>query len=314
MKNPRQKSFNYEGSGLVIQNRFPILCREKPAIAAPSYSKKAPIFKKLVDSFLLGKVLAIIPSDKVLGFSEVIMREQKRPRRENPLLLLGPVTSLFLLVVVLPGCLATRNWVTEQLDPLGQRVSENETNLSQTTGRVDKLESQISDLDRRVGQVDAKAERALNTFGNLRLQRKLVLSMKEGAQFAFNSAVFTEQTKREIDGFLSDLKNDLKDSDSAVYLVAGHTDNTGSDNYNYELGAKRASSVARYLITQKGLDPTRIVTVSYGESAPLENNSTRQGREKNRRVEILVYKEAIASTPEPTGERTAQVGSQEPRR
>jgi outer membrane protein OmpA-like peptidoglycan-associated protein len=249
------------------------------------------------------------------------MIEQKRPRRENPLLLLGPVASLFLLLLVLPGCLATRNWVTEQLNPLGQRVSETETNLSQTAGRVDKLEgrvstveSQISDLDGRVGQADAKAERALNTFGNLRLQRKLVLSMKEGAQFAFNSAAFTEQSKREIDGFLSDLKSDLKETDSAVFLVAGHTDNTGPDDYNYDLGAKRASSVARYLIIQKGLDPTRVVTVSYGESAPIEANQTRQGREKNRRVEILVYKEAIASGAESPGEQTAQVGSQAPRR
>jgi outer membrane protein OmpA-like peptidoglycan-associated protein len=204
---------------------------------------------------------------------------------------------------------------------LGQRVSETETNLAQTGGRVDKVEgrvstaeSKISDVDGRVGQADAKAERALNTFGNLRLQRKLVLSMKEGAQFAFNSAAFTEQTKREIDGFLSDLKSDLKETDSAVFLVAGHTDNTGPDEYNYDLGAKRASSVARYLIIQKGLDPTRVVTVSYGESAPIEDNHTRQGREKNRRVEILVYKEAIASGAESPGEQTAQVGSQSPRR
>jgi peptidoglycan-associated lipoprotein len=249
------------------------------------------------------------------------MAHQHRQCREYPLFPLGPLALLFLLVLTLPGCLATRNWVSEQINPLGQRVSETETSLSQTGGRVDKVEgrvstaeSKISDVDGRVGQVDAKAQKALNTFVNLRLQRKLVLSMKEGAQFAFNSAAFTDQTKREIDGFLSDLKSDLKETDSAVFLVAGHTDNTGPDDYNYELGSKRAASVARYLITQKGLDPTRVVTVSYGESAPIDDNKTRQGREKNRRVEILVYKEAIASAPEATGEQTAQVGSQEPRR
>jgi hypothetical protein len=122
--------------------------------------------------------------------------------RENPLLFLAPVASLFLLLLVLPGCLATRNWVNEQINPLGQRVSETETNLAQTGGRVDKVEgrvstveSKISDVDGRVGQADAKAERALNTFGNLRLQRKLVLSMKEGAQFAFNSAALRSRPK-----------------------------------------------------------------------------------------------------------------------
>jgi outer membrane protein OmpA-like peptidoglycan-associated protein len=225
----------------------------------------------------------------------------------------GMVLSLFLLAPVLQGCLATRDWVNEQLNPLGQRLSDNETKLGQTGGRVEQVEGRVSgvegkvsDLDGKIGQVDAKAEKALNTFGNLRLQRKLVLSMKEGAQFASNSAAFSDQTKREIDGFLSDLKNDLKESDSAVFLVAGHTDNTGPDDFNYELGTKRASSVARYLITQKAIDPTRVVTVSYGEAAPLEDNKTRQGRQKNRRVEILVYKEGITSVADAAGEQTAR--------
>ncbi|HWP57254.1 MAG TPA: OmpA family protein [Candidatus Acidoferrales bacterium] len=224
---------------------------------------------------------------------------------------------LFLAVPLLQGCLATRNWVNEQLTPLGQRVSDSEARLGQTGGRLEKVEGRLSsvegkvtDVDGRLGQVDAKAEKALNTFANLRLQRKLVLTMKEGANFATNSASFSEQTKREIDGFLSDLKNDLKETDSPVFLIAGHTDNTGPDDYNYELGAKRAASVARYLITQKGIDPTRVVTVSYGETAPLDDNKTRQGRAKNRRVEILVYKEAIATGAEGGAEQTARVAGE----
>jgi outer membrane protein OmpA-like peptidoglycan-associated protein len=227
--------------------------------------------------------------------------------------------SLFIIVPTLQGCVATRDWVNEQLGPFGQRVSQAENKIEQTSGRVDKVEGRLSSaegrltgLDGRVGEVDAKAERALGSLANLRLQRKLVLSMKEGAQFSFNSAAFNEQTKREIDGFLSDLKNDLKDSDSAVFLVAGHTDNTGPDDYNYDLGAKRASTIARYLITQKSIDPTRVVTVSYGESAPLDDNKTRQGREKNRRVEILVYRDTIASSAEPPADQTASVPTPRP--
>jgi peptidoglycan-associated lipoprotein len=217
--------------------------------------------------------------------------------------------------LALQGCLATRNWVSEQLTPLGQRVSDTEARLSKTDGRVDKvegrlsgLEGQFSSLDGRIGQVDSKAEKALAGLANLRLDRKLVLTMREGAQFPLNSAAFNEQTKREIDGFLSDLKNDIKEGDSVVFLIAGHTDSTGSEDYNYELGAKRAQSVARYLITRKGVDPTRVITVSYGESNPLEDNKTRQGRAKNRRVEILVYREAItteAAAPQQTASAPA---------
>lgn len=244
------------------------------------------------------------------------MAQKNRESGTRRFILHGTLLSV-LVAPALQGCLATRDWVNEQLNPLGQRVSDSETRLGQTGSRVEKVEGRVSgvegkvsDLDGRVGQVDAKAEKALNTFASLRLQRKLVLSMKEGAQFPSNSAAFSDQTKREIDGFLSDLKNDLKENDSAVFLVAGHTDNTGPDDYNYELGTKRASSVARYLITQKGIDPTRVVSVSYGEIAPLEDNKTRQGRQKNRRVEILVYKEGIASGPDAAAEQTARAGSE----
>lgn len=237
----------------------------------------------------------------------------------------GVLSTALLLLISFPafqGCVATRNWVSEQLSPLGQRVSDTDARLGQTTGRVEKVEGQVSSveakvntLDGRVNQVDAKAEKALSTFANLRLQRKLVLSMKEGAQFGFNSAAFTEQTQKEIDGFLSDLKSDVKENDSVVFLVAGHTDSSGPEEYNYDLGSKRAASVARYLIAKKGIDPTRVVTVSYGESVPVEDNKTRQGREKNRRVEILVYKEGITSAPEASAEQTARAEkeSQAPR-
>jgi outer membrane protein OmpA-like peptidoglycan-associated protein len=245
------------------------------------------------------------------------MAQRNRGSFRKRLILQGVLPSLFLVAPVLQGCIATRDWVNQQLSPMGQRLSDSETRLGQTGGRVEKVEGRVTgvegkvtDLDGRVGQVDAKAEKALNTFANLRLQRKLVLTMKEGAQFASNSASFSDQTKREIDGFLSDLKSDLKEGDSAVFLVAGHTDNTGPDDYNYDLGTKRASGVARYLITQKGIDPTRVVTVSYGESSPLEDNKTRQGRAKNRRVEILVYKEGIASAADAGGEQTARSGKE----
>ena len=63
----------------------------------------------------------------------------------------------------------------------------------------------------------------------------------------------------------------------------------------YELGKRRADAVSRYLVTQKKMDPLRVVTVSYGENSPVTDNNSRDGRAKNRRVEILVYREAINS-------------------
>ncbi|MDH3442526.1 MAG: OmpA family protein [Deltaproteobacteria bacterium] len=205
-------------------------------------------------------------------------------------------------VFVLSGCMATRNWVREQVDPLSGRVTQNENRLgqaegqiSQLGGRVNAAESKIGSVEAKLGDADAKAEKALSTLGNLKFERRLVIDMKESANFGFNSAVLPLHAKKEIDGFLSDLKGDLADGGDIVFLIAGHTDNAGSEDFNYELGKRRADSIGRYLVTQKKMDPLRVVTVSYGEHSPVTDNKTREGRAKNRRVEILVYREAINS-------------------
>jgi outer membrane protein OmpA-like peptidoglycan-associated protein len=163
-------------------------------------------------------------------------------------------TSLF----VLQGCLATRDWVKEQVDPVSGRVAQGEQRLDKAEGQIGNLDGRMSgaegklgQLDGRIGQVDAKTERALNALANLRLERRFVIDMKEGANFAFNSSNLPAQAKKEIDGFMSDLKGDTAGMEGAIFLIAGHTDNVGSEDYNYELGKRRADAVSRYLMTQR---------------------------------------------------------------
>ena len=202
------------------------------------------------------------------------------------------------------GCLATRDWVKENVsDPLSGRMSKSEGRLDQAEGQIGTLggrmsgvEGRLGQFEGRLGQVDAKADRALNAISNLRLERKLVIDMKDGANFAFNSANLPKEAQREIDSFLSDFKGESAGGDGMIFMVAGHTDNVGPEDYNYELAKKRAESVSRYLITKKNLDPLRVVPVSYGQSAPVEDNKTAAGRAKNRRVEILVYRDGVTST------------------
>lgn len=213
------------------------------------------------------------------------------------------IAGVFVLVG-LQGCVATRDWVSEQLTPISGRVSEGESRLgkmdsrfSEVEGRLGQIDTRFSDVEGRIGKVDAKADKALNALANLRLEKKLVLSFKEGANFGFDSSALTEASKREIDSLFSDLKGDLKGKESALFLVAGHTDSVGTENYNYELGKKRADSVARYLITRKSVDPLKVIAVSYGKSSPMADNRSKEGRQKNRRVEILVYQEGISTAP-----------------
>jgi outer membrane protein OmpA-like peptidoglycan-associated protein len=208
------------------------------------------------------------------------------------------------VISILSGC-ATRDFVGKQVDPLSGRVSQTEIRIGQAEGQISQLgervtvsEGKISNLDNGLAEVNEKVGQALASLGNLKLERSLVIEMKEGANFEFNSSTLADEAKQKIDEFLGNLKDDLADGQNAVFLVAGHTDSTGSVDFNYELGRLRADSVIRYLVAQKKIDPLRVVTASYGEGSPVAGNETPDGRAKNRRVEIMVYSETINSNIE----------------
>jgi outer membrane protein OmpA-like peptidoglycan-associated protein len=69
--------------------------------------------------------------------------------------------------------------------------------------------------------------------------------------------------------------------------IEGHTDSTGSADYNLDLSERRANSVRHFLRSQ-GLDPGRLQAVGYGMQQPVADNSTSEGRGRNRRVEIVI--------------------------
>ncbi len=89
---------------------------------------------------------------------------------------------------------------------------------------------------------------------------------------------------------LNDLYDVLKLKKTMVVEIAGHTDNEGSPETNLKLSQSRANSVRNYLI-EKGISANRIKAVGYGETQPVADNSTTQGKQKNRRTEVRIIKE-----------------------
>lgn len=79
----------------------------------------------------------------------------------------------------------------------------------------------------------------------------------------------------------------MKEFDQTVVEVAGHTDSTGSEQYNQSLSERRANSVSQYLVA-RGISGQRLITVGMGELRPVADNNTAEGRQANRRVEITV--------------------------
>jgi outer membrane protein OmpA-like peptidoglycan-associated protein len=68
--------------------------------------------------------------------------------------------------------------------------------------------------------------------------------------------------------------------------ISGHTDNVGKKSANKKLSQQRADAVRAYLVA-KGIDPDRIKAVGYGDEKPVASNDTSEGRQKNRRIEVI---------------------------
>jgi outer membrane protein OmpA-like peptidoglycan-associated protein len=200
---------------------------------------------------------------------------------------------------IFSGC-ATKKYVGEQVTPVADRVTAIETKVGQADGKFTELgnrvtadEGKITSLESGLAKTDAKAERALASLSGLKVERKLVLATdkKDGANFGINSSDLSDKTKQDIDAFLGTFTS----GPGVILLVAGYTDNSGSEDFNYDLGLSRAEAVKRYLVTQKNIDPIQVVMVSYGEGSPIADNKTKEGRAQNRRVEISVYREVIST-------------------
>jgi len=75
--------------------------------------------------------------------------------------------------------------------------------------------------------------------------------------------------------------------------IAGHTDNTGSEEDNLKLSQRRADRVKKYLINE-GIDARRIKAKGYGENQPVAGNNTKEGKQKNRRTEVRIIGESYS--------------------
>jgi len=112
--------------------------------------------------------------------------------------------------------------------------------------------------------------------------RGLVITLGD-VLFEFNQADLINGAARNLDPLVKALNTDI----NQTVIVEGHTDNIGSKDYNLSLSEKRADSVKAYLVSQ-GIDGERVSTQGMGFEFPVANNQTKEGRQQNRRVEIIL--------------------------
>lgn len=117
-----------------------------------------------------------------------------------------------------------------------------------------------------------------------RVGEGILITFDSGLMFDVDSYDLKSSTRAN----LTELAQTLNKYEDTEVVIEGHTDSTGSDDYNQTLSERRAQSVSSYLVRQ-GVNPGRFFTMGYGEEQPVAGNETAAGRQQNRRVEVAIY-------------------------
>jgi outer membrane protein OmpA-like peptidoglycan-associated protein len=141
---------------------------------------------------------------------------------------------------------------------------------------AEKAKAEVDELLRQLSDLKAK-----------QTERGIVLTMGD-VLFAFDKATLSPGAFRNVDK----LADFLQKHPNRSVLIEGHTDNVGSDQYNLDLSEKRANAVKNALVAI-GVAEERITTKGYGEKYPVASNNTSDGRQQNRRVEVVILNEGV---------------------
>jgi outer membrane protein OmpA-like peptidoglycan-associated protein len=195
------------------------------------------------------------------------------------------VGALLVGIVGLSGC-ATKRFVGEEVSKSSaaseKRISEVQTQVETAQSRVREHDSKLAELDKSTRDALERAE-AAGKLAEGKFVYSLVLS-DDAVKFPVNRFQLSKEAQEKLAEFAERLKGENKN----VYLeIQGHTDSSGPDIYNLELGEARAEAVRRFL-SKQGIALNRMSTISYGETEPVEKNTSRKGRSQNRRVVVVV--------------------------
>ncbi len=187
--------------------------------------------------------------------------------------------------LVASGC-ATKKYVTTEVAGLEAAGSQRMDGIE---SQVEANQSRLDEQDQDMGEISQTAQEALEraiAAGKLAEGTFLfeTIFSDDKVRFGFDEYDLSDTAEQALDIFVEDLKS----RDQSVYIeIQGHTDSTGSEAYNLQLGQRRAEAVRRYL-NQRGIPLARMAVISYGMAAPIADNSTTEGRSVNRRVTVVV--------------------------
>jgi outer membrane protein OmpA-like peptidoglycan-associated protein len=224
---------------------------------------------------------------------------------------------LVLAISALTGC-ATKNYVRTQTAPiidqtnqLNDKTAANnraihdtderaQAGITKAQGAADSATQNAQGAQKAAGDAETAANDAVHRADSL---ASVVAGLDNytaigdtSVTFGFDKAVLTADDKAQLDTFAATLTS----TKSYILEVTGGTDATGSAEYNYQLSQRRADAVVQYLASKYAIPAHRFYLIGIGKDKEVADNKTREGRAKNRRVEIrLLSNRKDSETPAP---------------
>jgi outer membrane protein OmpA-like peptidoglycan-associated protein len=207
-------------------------------------------------------------------------------------------------MVFLGGC-ATKRYVANQVDPVDKKVSDVNQKQQGTQKQLDEAETKISATDEKATSADNRAGDALGRADAASKKSDTVRDQLRGelndrianlddyktagdatVLFKFNSAELSDDAKQQLNSLVS---GQITNAKRYFIAIQGFTDKVGPADYNLQLSRRRAEAVQTYLVGQKDVPVYRIQIVGLGKDKPVNEQKTKDDREKNRRVEVTVF-------------------------
>jgi outer membrane protein OmpA-like peptidoglycan-associated protein len=228
-----------------------------------------------------------------------------------------PCLAALLVTGASTGC-ATKKFVRQTVAPIEAKVGELEKKTTEQGADIEELEKSVSRAAERAETANAaaaaanqeavragerasaagKAAEEARSLAQKGLHRADDVEQALGARienmdnyvpvstetvlFGFNRSDLTDEAKAQLDTFA----RSVTERKHYRIEVQGFADRSGPQDYNLELSRKRAAAVVRYLTLQHKIPLHRIHVMGYGSEAPVADNTTREGRKRNRRVEV----------------------------
>jgi peptidoglycan-associated lipoprotein len=203
------------------------------------------------------------------------------------------IVPLLAAGVALAGC-AKKSYVQREVGEVNEKVDALSGEVEKTQERVRQNEVQIASVDKNaqsgIAEAKGSAQAAMSKAeaAEVAAKGKLIYTLtlsNDKVRFPLNKADLSDEAKALIDEAVGPL---VKDNRGVWFEIEGHTDATGDEGYNMQLGEDRAVAVRDYLAKAHGIALARLNVISYGEAEPVADNKTREGRAQNRRVVIRI--------------------------